>query len=384
MTSFIQREIARARTFEGSVRCLDARGRPIAGAMVSLYQVTGAFQLGVAWAGEPLGALESFARLGTELLVPYPPSPTLLAACAALSLRATLVLPAPHSAEPFSQWRDRCFTGSPPPVFDPSVVTGWALDLGSRPVLLASGSGPDTSLSDALDALGQQTGKPVAPLGLRLPLDEPQPAAASYGIRLDAPGTTGHLAPLRRMLGRATEVLGACFVHGLQAPQPDPARLPRAWALGGAERFQAEAMAERVTLCFSVPGITGVFCDRLVDLGPEGGSGLLAAECVRPGRGCRYADPGAGRDDPGGNRCLVHPPLRPKRAYKLLRGLLQHEWRTRANGKTDPDGCFAWRGFHGTYEVTVALPDNRVQRAEREFTSSDALPVVWEIRVEDA
>jgi hypothetical protein len=139
-------------------------------------------------------------------------------------------------------------------------------------------------------------------------------------------------------------------VHGLQAPPPDPERLPRAWALGGAERFQAETMAERFTLCFSVPGVTLVFCSRLVDR-QGNDAGLLAAD------------------------------LRPKRAFKLLRGLLQHEWRTRANGTTDRDGCFAWRGFHGAYEVTVALPDRHVERAQREFRPPDAPPVVWEIRV---
>jgi hypothetical protein len=308
MSSFIQREIARARTFAGTIRCRDAGGRPIAGATLSLYQIAGAFDVGAAWAGEPLAALQPFARLGTDLLVPYPPSPGLLEACAALSLRVTLVVPAPERSESLQAWSDRCLPGRQAFTNDLLAVRGWALDLGQRAVTRTRG-GSDPLLSDALDALAQQTGKPAALLGLGLPLREPPATAPGYGICLDAPGTAGHLAELRRLLCQAAEGLGACFVHGLRAPRPDPERRPRAWALGGAERFEAEALAARLTLCFSVPGVTGVFCDRLVDPELESdGSGLLAGD------------------------------LRPKRAYKLLRGLLQHDWRTRAHGRTDEGG----------------------------------------------
>lgn len=275
MSSFIQREIARARTFMGTVRCRDARGRPIAGATLSLYQVAGAFDLGAAWAGEPFAALQPFARLGTDLLVPYPPSPGLLEACAALSLCVTLVLPV--RSESLQEWRQRCLPGQRAFSDSPSVVRGWALDLGRRAETPAPCGGSDPLLSDALDALAQQTGKPAALVGLRLPLREPPATAACYGISLDTPGTSGHLAELRRLLIQAAVGLGACFVHGLRAPHPPTERRPRAWALGGAERFEAEAMAARITLCFSVPGVTGVFCDRLADPSP----GETRAVCWR-------------------------------------------------------------------------------------------------------
>jgi hypothetical protein len=351
MSSFIQREIARARTFAGSLCCRDGRGRPIAGAAVALYQVAGAFDLGVAWAGEPLAALQPFARLGTDLLVPYPPSPALLEACAALSLRATLVVPAPERSELLRAWRERWLPGRQRFFDDLSVVRGWALDLGPRAETPVPSGALDPLLPDALDALTQQTGKPAALLGLRLPLREPPATAGGYGVCLDAPGTAGHLAEVRRLLCRAAEGLGTCFVHGLRAPRGDPERRPRAWALGGAERVEAEALAARVTLCFSVPGVTGVFCDRLADHGPGGdGGGLLAAD------------------------------LRPKRACKLLRGLLQHDWRTRARGATDADGRFTWRGFHGIYELTVTLPDGRSFRAERAFSAADTTSALWEVR----
>jgi hypothetical protein len=78
----------------------------------------------------------------------------------------------------------------------------------------------------------------------------------------------------------------------------------------------------------SVPGVTGLFFDPLVD--PQ-------------------SDPAA----PG----LLAADLRPKRAYKVLRALFQHEWRAHVRGVTDAEGCFAWRGFHGSYEVTVIWQD---------------------------
>jgi hypothetical protein len=351
MTSFIEHEIARARTFAGVVRCREcagrgsadrpppARGHPIAGAAVSLYQVASSFDLGAAWTDEPLAALEPFARLGTDLLVPYPPSPALLDACEALALRVTLVLPAPGRAESLPEWRDRCLPEPGALPHSATAVSGWAVDVSARPEA-PQHAGPDPVLAGALAELGQLTGKPVALLGLHLPNPSgpgsppgrrhiwrsspaghasravppsggpPSPkrggeyeapaTAACYGIRLDAPGTRGHLAELRRALCRATETLGACFVHGLSAPPPDPERLPRSWALGGAERYQAEAMAERVTLCFSVPGVTGVFCNRLVDLPSDSAPACWPATCGRSARtsccaGCWSTSGGRGR-----------------------------------------------------------------------------------------
>ncbi len=44
---------------------------------------------------------------------------------------------------------------------------------------------------------------------------------------------------------------------------------------------------------------------------------------------------------------------KPKPAYEALDSLINREWRTETSGKTFPDGSFTFRGFHGTYEVTV-------------------------------
>ena len=51
---------------------------------------------------------------------------------------------------------------------------------------------------------------------------------------------------------------------------------------------------------------------------------------------------------------LLHKDLSPKKVYTTLKKLIHEEWSTRSEGKSDPTGIFAFRGFHGTYEVTVS------------------------------
>lgn len=46
---------------------------------------------------------------------------------------------------------------------------------------------------------------------------------------------------------------------------------------------------------------------------------------------------------------------RPNEKYKAIKCLLQDKLTTRASGETDPAGGYAFRGFHGTYEVAVTL-----------------------------
>jgi beta-glucanase (GH16 family)/GH35 family endo-1,4-beta-xylanase len=58
---------------------------------------------------------------------------------------------------------------------------------------------------------------------------------------------------------------------------------------------------------------------------------------------------------PGGG--LLHKDLTPKPVYESLKKLIHQEWHTKAQGQTDADGKFAFRGFHGNYEVTVTTGD---------------------------
>ncbi|HEY9248451.1 MAG TPA: endo-1,4-beta-xylanase [Rariglobus sp.] len=48
---------------------------------------------------------------------------------------------------------------------------------------------------------------------------------------------------------------------------------------------------------------------------------------------------------------LTFDDMRPKPAYRALHDLIRREWRTTAQGVTDGDGFFRFRGFHGTYRV---------------------------------
>jgi GH35 family endo-1,4-beta-xylanase len=54
---------------------------------------------------------------------------------------------------------------------------------------------------------------------------------------------------------------------------------------------------------------------------------------------------------PGGG--LVTDQYEPKPVYERLKRLIHQQWNTRAKGKTGDDGCFRFRGFRGTYAVTV-------------------------------
>ena len=51
---------------------------------------------------------------------------------------------------------------------------------------------------------------------------------------------------------------------------------------------------------------------------------------------------------------LLHKDLSPKKVYTALKKLIHEEWSTRRTGKSDSAGRFAFRGFHGTYAVTVS------------------------------
>jgi len=50
---------------------------------------------------------------------------------------------------------------------------------------------------------------------------------------------------------------------------------------------------------------------------------------------------------------LLRKDLTPKKVYTVLKKLIHEEWSTDRTGKTDASGAFAFRGFHGTYAVTT-------------------------------
>jgi hypothetical protein len=59
----------------------------------------------------------------------------------------------------------------------------------------------------------------------------------------------------------------------------------------------------------------------------------------------------AGRTNCG----LVRPDLTPKPVYETLDRLVNREWRTQIDSKTDGDGMIRFRGFYGTYQMSVSV-----------------------------
>lgn len=51
---------------------------------------------------------------------------------------------------------------------------------------------------------------------------------------------------------------------------------------------------------------------------------------------------------------LLDKNLDPKPSYLALDQLINHEWKTKTRGATDPNGRFSFRGFNGNYRVTVS------------------------------
>jgi endo-1,4-beta-xylanase len=60
----------------------------------------------------------------------------------------------------------------------------------------------------------------------------------------------------------------------------------------------------------------------------------------------------------GSNAAIVNLDWTLNEAGRRYQALLA-EWTTRTNGATDPAGAFAFRGFHGAYDVTVTLPGSQ-------------------------
>jgi GH35 family endo-1,4-beta-xylanase len=93
---------------------------------------------------------------------------------------------------------------------------------------------------------------------------------------------------------------------------------------------QAEFYREFYTIAFGSPGV-----DAVVTWGLDEERAWL---------------PGIGLIDRNG---------KPTPAYDVLDTLINHEWKTRLAGITDKDGLYEFRGFLGDYELTVTGPGGR-------------------------
>ena len=75
---------------------------------------------------------------------------------------------------------------------------------------------------------------------------------------------------------------------------------------------------------------------------------------------------------------LLRADLSPKPAYDFLWRLIQREWKTRAEGRTDGAGTFALRGFYGRYRVRVQFGGRTV---DGEFHLGKTGPNEWVVKI---
>ena len=75
-----------------------------------------------------------------------------------------------------------------------------------------------------------------------------------------------------------------------------------------------------------------------------------------------FSDQGAWQQAPAG---WVDAEMKPKPVYDLMRRLIREKWWTRLGATADAAGQVRFRGFKGSYRVSVTTPDDR--KAERTF-----------------
>ncbi len=121
-------------------------------------------------------------------------------------------------------------------------------------------------------------------------------------------------------------------------PQPVRASTPEG------EQLQTQMVRDFYTLAFSHPSVEAIVWWSVTD-------------------------EGAWHNMPGG---LVDANMDPKPAYRVLDQLINHQWRTSTEVKTDEHGRVSLRGFNGAYCLTIPHGDGRLRgsfRIEKRQTS---------------
>ena len=120
------------------------------------------------------------------------------------------------------------------------------------------------------------------------------------------------------------------------------------------EEIQAEIVRNLYRLWFSVPPMAGITWWNLAD-----GTAVEGENEARGG--------------------LLRENLEPKPAYRELERLIHHEWKTRAEGKTDHTGTYHLRGFCGEYTVRAVRGNTSLVRTFTVGRHAPAkLEILWE------
>ena len=115
------------------------------------------------------------------------------------------------------------------------------------------------------------------------------------------------------------------------------------------EKAQADYAVKFYKTCFAHPAVMAVTWWDLCDVGSWlKGGGMLRAD------------------------------LTPKPVYAALRKLIHKDWRTKLRGQTDAAGRYRFRGFQGTYAVTVKKADTTATAARR---LAKGAPNAWVVKL---
>jgi len=88
-----------------------------------------------------------------------------------------------------------------------------------------------------------------------------------------------------------------------------------------------------------------------------------------------FCDVGAWQEGGG----MLRKDLSPKPVYDTLKKLIKSEWTTNADGKTNAEGTWKFRGFRGQYDVTVN--GQTVEGQWETMPATEGTPTTWTIRL---
>jgi GH35 family endo-1,4-beta-xylanase len=119
-------------------------------------------------------------------------------------------------------------------------------------------------------------------------------------------------------------------------PCSDELPIDNSWKQGKwTEEEQADYSVKFYKMCFSIPEVESIGWWDVTDYSswqPKGG--------------------------------MLREDLSPKPVYNALKDLIHKQWRTNVEGKTDKNGIYKFRGFHGKYDVVVQDSDGKTTKLE--------------------
>ncbi len=116
------------------------------------------------------------------------------------------------------------------------------------------------------------------------------------------------------------------------------------------EGFQAEAATMLYRICFAHQAVNGIFWWNLPD------DGILTTKRKAMGENL----PSTG---------LIDGNWQEKEAYHAIDTLINKDWRTDVTLTTDENGQISFRGFHGTYEITIGGQKEKVHLGATDMDS---------------